>query len=79
MGGFGRGCDRRDKAVWLPTLFWVLKLWLARWLAGLVWRVDPMCWFGRQAGNLGREYSVRSSRRRTESEAARKWRGPLQE
>lgn len=57
-----------DRAVWLPTLFWVLELalWLAGW-SGLESRPDVLVWpAGREPGD-----SSSSSRRRTESEAAR--------
>lgn len=63
-----------DRAVWLPTLFWVLEL--ALWLAGLVWRVDPMCWSGRQAGNLGTVAAAGGGLRARQREVERR---PLQE
>lgn len=72
MGAFGRGCDRLwvgGQGGLVAHLVLALELWLARWLAGslacwLVWRIVPMCWFGRQAEKGEGEG-------RTESEAAR--------
>lgn len=58
MGGFGRGCDRLwvgGQGGLVAHLVLALELWLARLLAGMSWRIDPMCWVlaGRQAGREG--------------------------
>lgn len=68
MGAFGRGCDRLwtgGQGGLVAHLVLALELWLARWL---VWKIDPMCWIGRQAEEGGKG-GLRARQQEVESPA----------